>query len=203
MQTVGDQTTSALKELSIFVPKGVHLFALGIKHSKNLMMLVDHRDNDLGARRVKGGQIARIVPYVANNNGFARFQRSAAQSLGGGKPRIRRRFVTRFRKDDKFVLHDFINADPAIIARLANHFHEFPHSRRRAAAGQRKGADRLQLLACRFFHSRESNLVQKKTSASGISTFRDQPARELSESNFAACSIMMSAKPGSVPMDDA
>jgi hypothetical protein len=78
MQAVGDQTTSALKELSIFVTERVHLFAFGIQHSKNLSVLIDHRDNDLGARGVEGWQIAWIVPHIANNNGSAGFQRRPA-----------------------------------------------------------------------------------------------------------------------------
>jgi hypothetical protein len=73
-----DESARAFEELSIFVAEGVHLLALGIKHSKNLMMLIDHRDNDLGARGVKRGQITRIVPHIANDNGFARFQRRTA-----------------------------------------------------------------------------------------------------------------------------
>src|SRR5438045_5076183 len=107
-----DESARAFEELSIFVAEGVHLLALGIKHSKNLMMLIDHRDNDLGARCVKGGQITRIVPYIAHNNGFARFQRRPAYALTDGKPRISGRVLTRFRLNHELRLHNLINTDP-------------------------------------------------------------------------------------------
>jgi hypothetical protein len=55
VQTVRDQTTGALKELSIFVTERVQLFALGIKHSEDVAMIVPHRDDDLGARSMKCG----------------------------------------------------------------------------------------------------------------------------------------------------
>jgi hypothetical protein len=45
------------------------------------------------------------------------------------------------------------------------------HSLAGASASQRESADLLKLLARRLFHSRDSNVVQKKTSASEISTF--------------------------------
>jgi hypothetical protein len=111
--------------------------------------------------------------HVADDDRIPGFQRRPAQALGDWKPRIRRRFVTRSSKNHEILFHDLVNADPAIIACRANHLCELPHPLWRAAAGERKCPDLLQLLAGRFFHSRESNLVQKKTSASNISTFRD------------------------------
>src|SRR2546425_12227269 len=120
---------------------------------------------------MKCGQIAWIVVDVADDDRLARVERCPAQPLGDWKAGIRGRFVTRFRKNDKCVVHDLVDANPAIIARRANHFHELSHPLWCPPASERECSDLLQLLARRFLHSRESNLVQKKTSASEISTF--------------------------------
>jgi hypothetical protein len=46
-QAVRNQPARALKKLSILLAEGIQLFALGIEHSKNVAMIVDHRNNDL------------------------------------------------------------------------------------------------------------------------------------------------------------
>src|SRR6266849_3229880 len=111
--------------------------------------------------------------HVTHDERFARVQRRSAQALRDWKARIRRRLVTSASEDHELLVHDLVNGDPAIIARRANHFHDLLHPFWRAPAGKRESPDLLQLLAGRFLHSRESNLVQKKTSASGISAFCD------------------------------
>jgi len=171
MQAVSDQTACALQKLLVFIAERVQLIALDVHHSKNVPMVIPHRDNSFRARRVKRRQISRIFVHIPDNDGLARIQRRAAQPLGDGKARISWRFVPRFRDNDELVFHDLINADPPITAGGANHFHDLPHSFSRAPASQRKRADFLQLLASGFLHSRESNLAQNKPSASTISTF--------------------------------
>src|SRR4029434_11026166 len=130
-----------------------------------------HRHNDLGTSRVEGRQIPKILAYVAHDDGLAGLQGRTAQSLTNRETWIRRRFLAALGHNHELVLNDLVNADPAIIARGANHLHELFHSFSRAPAGQRKPPDLLKLLARGFFHSRGSNLAHKKPSASGISTF--------------------------------
>ena len=103
--------------------------------------------------------------------GLAGLQGRTAQSLANWKTWIRRRFLAALGHNHELVLNDLVNADPAIIARGANHLHELLHSLSRAPASQRKPPDLLKLLARGFFHSRGSNLAHKKPSASTISTF--------------------------------
>jgi len=81
------------------------------------------------------------------------------------------RFVAAFGHYHELVLNDLVNANPAIIARGTNHLHELLHSLSRASARQGKRPDLLKILARDFLHSRESNLVHNKPSASRISTF--------------------------------
>ena len=130
-----DEPTRALKKLSIFLAEGVQLFTFGIEHSKNLSVLVRHRNNDLRTRRVKGGQIARIVVDVANDDRLARVERCPTQPLGDGKAGIRWWLVARFGENHEVALHDLVNANSTIIARRANHFHELRHPLWRAPAG--------------------------------------------------------------------
>jgi hypothetical protein len=119
------------------------------------------------------GQISRIMVDIADDDRFPGFQRRAAQPLRDWETRIRRRLVACVGENHEFIFDDLVNADPAIIARRANHLCELLHSLSGAPASQRECADLLELLTRRFLHSRESNLVQKKTSASEISTFCD------------------------------
>jgi len=111
--------------------------------------------------------------HVTDDDRFPGFQRRPAQALPDWKTRIRRWLVARPGENHEIFFHYLVNADPAIIARRANHLHELLHPLWCAPAGERECPDLLQLLAGRFFHSRETNLVQKKTSASKISTFCD------------------------------
>src|SRR6266571_2859739 len=173
MQTVPNQTTRPLQKLSIFLAEGVQFFTLGIEHSKDVPVLVRHGNNDLRPCRVKSRQIARIVMHVTDDDGFPGFERRPAQTLCDWKTRIGRWLVARSGENRELLVHDLVNADPAITARRSNHLHKLLHPLWSAPAGERECPDLLQLLAGRFFHSRESNLVQNKTSASGISSFCD------------------------------
>src|SRR5204863_8287205 len=103
----------------------------------------------------------------------ARIQRRAAKSLSNRKARVCRRLIACACENHEFIFDDFVNRQPSIVTRRANHFHQLPHSFSGAAASQRKCPDLLQLLASGFLHSRESNVVQNKPSASEISTFSD------------------------------
>ncbi len=163
MQTVRDQTTGALKKLSVFFAKGIQLVTVRIKHTENVTVLVPHRHDDFGTSCVKRRQIPHIFVHVAYDDRLARLQRSAAQSLFNRETRVRRRLVAGVGKNHKFVFDDFVNCYPTVIARRANHFHQLLHSFSRAAASQRKSPDLLQLLASGFLHSRDSNLAQKET----------------------------------------
>src|SRR2546430_16769004 len=111
--------------------------------------------------------------HVTRDDWVAGVQRRATQALHDWKTLVGRRLVTSASENHELLVHDLVNGDPAIIARRANHLHELLHPLWRAPAGERECPDLLQLLAGRFFHSRESNLVQKKTSASEISSFCD------------------------------
>ena len=111
--------------------------------------------------------------HVTRDDWVAGVQRRATQALHDWKTLVGRRLVARSGENHEIFFHDLVNADPAIIARRSNHLHELPHPLWRAPSGERECPDLLQPLAGRFFHSRESNLVQKKTSASTISTFCD------------------------------
>src|SRR2546430_9889261 len=111
--------------------------------------------------------------HVTRDDWVAGVQRRATQALHDWKTRIRRRLVARSGENHEIFFHDLVSADPAIIARRTNHLNELLPPLWRAAGGERECPDRLQLLAGRFFHSRESNLAQKKTSASEISSFCD------------------------------
>jgi len=164
MQTVRDQTAGTLQKLAIFLAKRVQLVALHIQHAKDaLMLVVPHWDNDLRARRMKRGQMARIFVHVADNNRFARVQRRAAKPLRNGKTRVSRRLIACACENHEFIFDDFVNRQPPVIARCANHLHELFHSFAGATAGQRKRPDLLQLFARGFLHSRGSNLAQKET----------------------------------------
>jgi hypothetical protein len=120
---------------------------------------------------MKRRQIPHILTHVANDDGFARIQRSATQPLGDWETCICRWLIAGFCQNHEFILDDLVNCDPAIIPRGANHLYELLHSFASAPAGQRERADLLKLLTRGFLHSRESNLAQKKPSASRISTF--------------------------------
>src|SRR2546430_4241460 len=108
---------------------------------------------------------------IPDDDRLARIQRRTAYPLTNRETWIRRRLASGFRHNHELVLDDFVNADPPITARGANHLHELVHSFSGAAARQRKCADLLQLLARGFLHSRENNLAQKKPSASTIFNF--------------------------------
>src|SRR5581483_10164008 len=114
-----------------------------------------------------------------------------------GEARIGGRLVAGAGKNHKFIFDDLVNAHPAIIARCADHLHQLLHPFSCAAARQRECPDLLQLLARCLFHSAEKAIL-KKPRAVAIST------REILRAQaFNACSRMMSATPGSVPMDEA
>ena len=81
------------------------------------------------------------------------------------------RLIAGFCQNHEFILDDLVNRDPAIVSRGANHLHELLHSLAGAPACQRERADLLKILTGGFFHSRETNVAQKKPSASRISTF--------------------------------
>ena len=120
---------------------------------------------------MEGRQMAKIPAHVADDDGFARIQCRTAQSLSDRKTRISCGLVAGFGHYHEFFLNDLVNADPAVIARGADHLHELLHSFSCAPAGQRKGTDLLKLLTRGFLHSRENNVAHKKTNASRISTF--------------------------------
>jgi hypothetical protein len=168
---MGDQTGCAFKKLQIFIAKGIQLIALGIEHAEDVPVVVAHRHNNLGTSCVERGQITDILTDVTDDDGCARIQRRTAQALGNWEAWIRCRVSTGLGHDHEFVLNDLVNANPAIIARGANHLDELIHSFPRAPSSERKPPDLLQLFTSRVLHSRESNLAQNKLSASGISTF--------------------------------
>ncbi len=174
MQTMRDQTACALQKLSIFIAERVQLITLHIQHAENVPVLIPHRDDDLRARGMKCRQIARIVVDVADYYRLARIQRRAAKPLRNRKSRVGWRLVAGFRLNHELVFNDFVNGDPPITARGADHLYELRHSFSGAPPGQRKPPDLLQLLASGFFHARERNVAQNKPSASTISTFCDQ-----------------------------
>jgi hypothetical protein len=103
---------------------------------------------------------------------------SAAEPLRNRKLRVGGRLVACASENHEFIFDDFINRQPPVIARGANHFHQLLHSFSSAAAGQRKRPDLLKLLASGFLHSRESNLAQKQTERERDFNFlRSTPAR--------------------------
>ena len=171
VQAMSDQTACAFEKLQVFVGEGIQFIALRVEHPEDVPVIVAHRHNDLGTSRVEGRQIAKILAHVAYDDGLAGIQRRAAQSLSNRETWICRRFLACFRQNYEFILNDLVNADPAVIARSANHLHELLHSFAGAPAGQRERTDLLKLFARGFCHSRENNLAYKKPSASRISTF--------------------------------
>jgi len=166
-----DQTACALQKLSIFIAERVQLITLHIQHAENVPVLIPHRDDDLRTRGMKCRQIARIAVDVADYYRLARIQRRAAKPLRNRKSRVGWRLVAGFRLNHELVFNDFVNGDPPITARGANHLYQLRHSFPGAPPGQRKSPDLLQLFARHLLHSRDSNLAKKKTSASTISTF--------------------------------
>src|SRR5262249_40325268 len=178
MQTMGNQASRAFKKLEVFVAEGIQLIAVGVEHTEYVPVVVAHRHDDLRASSVKCRQMSNILSYVAHDDGFARIQCRTAQSLSSRKAGISCGVVAGFGHYHEFIFYDLVDANPAIIARGADHLHELLHSLSRAPAGQRKGTDLLKLLARGFLHSRGSNLAQKKPSASRIFNFlRPMPAR--------------------------
>jgi len=165
------QAARAIEKLQVFVVEGIQFIALRIEHPENVPVIIAHRYNDLGTSGMKRRQVPEILAHVAYDDRLARLQGRSAQSLASWKTWIRRWFLAAFGHNYELVLNDLVNADPAIIARGANHLHELLHSFAGAPAGQRERADLLKLLTRGFLHSRESNLAQKKPSASRISTF--------------------------------
>src|SRR5262245_37261075 len=116
-----DYSSRALEKLFIFISERVQFVALSVEHSDNMLMLVLHRDDNLRPRGVKRRQVALIFRNVADDNRFARLERSAAQALGSWKTRIGRRLVANAGTDDKLILHNLINRDELVIARCADH----------------------------------------------------------------------------------
>jgi hypothetical protein len=163
MQTMSDQTACALEKLQVFIVEGIQFIALGIEHPENVPVIISHRDNNLGPSCMKRRQITNIFAYVAHDDGLPRLERSAAQALTSRESWVRRRFLAGFRQNYEFILDDFVNADPAVIPRGANHFHDLLHSFAGTPAGQRECADLLELLARGFFHSWGSNLAHLET----------------------------------------
>jgi hypothetical protein len=144
---MGNQTGSALEELSIFVSEGIYLLALGIEHADDVLMIVRHRHDNLRARGVKRRQIPRVFAHIAYNDRFARFQNRAAKSLRDRESRICRRFVPRLGHDGKFLFRDFVNADPPVVPGRADHFRHLLDSALRATARQNERPDGLQVFA--------------------------------------------------------
>ena len=171
VQTVGNESARAFEKLSIFLVERIRRIALGIDHSYDAPVIVCHRDDDLRARGVECRQIARVFGHITDDNWLARLEHRSAQALRDRKTRICRRLVASAGQNHKVFIHDLVNANPTVIARRANQLQDLPDSFLGASASQRESADLLEFLASRFLHSRESNLVEKKTSASGISNF--------------------------------
>src|SRR2546422_403245 len=145
-QAVCNKTGRALEELSIFFSERIDLFAFGVDHSDDVSMLVRHWNNDFRARRMKGGQIARVFPYVPDHDRLPRFKRRPAQPLRDRKPRVSRWLIAGAGQDDEFLFIYFVNADPAIIAGRANHLRDLLHSFRRTTSRQNKSSYLLQAL---------------------------------------------------------
>src|SRR5262249_40432831 len=97
VQTMSDQTACALEKLQVFVVECVQLIALCIEHTENVPVIVAHRHNNLRASCMKRRQIPDILAYVANDDGLAGIQCSAAQSLTEWEPWIRRWLLSGFR----------------------------------------------------------------------------------------------------------
>jgi len=73
VQTVRDQAAGPLQEFSIFFAKRVQLITLYVHHSENApVVVVPHWHNDLLSRRVKRGEMARILVDVADNDRLSR-----------------------------------------------------------------------------------------------------------------------------------
>ena len=166
-----DIIPKAIEKLQVFVIEGIQFIALRIEHPEHVAVIVAHRYDDLGTSRMKRRQISQILAHVAYDDRLTGLQGRTAQSLTGWKTWISGRFVAAFGHYHELVLNDLVNANPAIIARGANHLDELLHSLSRASARQGKRPDLLKILARDFLHSRESNLVHNKPSASRISTF--------------------------------
>src|ERR1051325_8250192 len=115
-----DQPAGALQELPVFLAKRVHLVAFRVDHAYDLSLIVRHWNNDLRARGVECRQIAQVLGYVTNDDGFARFEHRAAEALPQWEPRIGRRLIAGTRKNDEILVYDFVDADPAIVARCPN-----------------------------------------------------------------------------------
>ena len=156
-----DQPGRASEKLSIFVAERVHFFAFRVEHSDDVAMPVRHGDNNFRARAVKSRQVARIFPHIAHHDRLARFKSGPAQALGDRKTRIGRRLIAGASQDDEFLSRHFVNADPAILARDADHFRDFPHSFWCALTRENKRANFLQGLA-RFGFHREKTIWRKK-----------------------------------------
>src|SRR5262245_48113375 len=168
---MSDQTACAFEKLQVFVIEGIQFIALRVEHPENVPVIVAHRHNDLGTGCMKRRQIPDILAHVAHDDGFTGIQRSSTQALANWETWVGRWVAAGFGHDHKLVFNDLVNPDPTIVARGANHLHELVHSFARAPASQRKTANLLKLLTGGFFHSRETNVDQNKTSASRISTF--------------------------------
>jgi hypothetical protein len=67
MQAMSDQAAGAFQEISIFIAERVQVIALYVQHSKNMPVLIPHRNNDLGARRMKRGQVSRVFVHIAHD----------------------------------------------------------------------------------------------------------------------------------------
>jgi hypothetical protein len=168
---MSDQAACAVEKLQVFVVEGIQFIALRIEHPEHVPVVIAHRNDDLGTSGMKRWQVSEILAHVAYDHGLARFQGRTAQSLASWKTWIRRRFLPALCHNYELVPNDLVNANPAIIARASNHLHELLHSLSRASASQGKRPDLLKILARDFLHSRESNVVHNKPSASRISTF--------------------------------
>src|SRR4051794_28614642 len=149
------QATCAVEKLQVFVIEGIQFIAFRIEHPEHVPVVVAHWYDDLGTSGMKRRQIPKILAHVANDDSSARLQGRTAQSLAGWKTWICGRFVAAFGHYHELVLNDLVNANPAIIARRANHLHELLHSLSRASARQSKRPDLLKILARDFLHSRE------------------------------------------------
>ena len=64
----------------------------------------------------KAGNQRGVLAHVADDQGLARFRHHPAESLRRRESRVSRRLVARSCNDHEISPHDFINANPAIIA---------------------------------------------------------------------------------------